>query len=130
MVSLGAACIAAGPMLIASGIRSDGEFATIVPGMVVLGIGVGLFYSSATTAAVTSVDDSRASLAGGIIYMFQVAGGSVGLALTTTVFATQSDLIDGLHAAFALNAVLSFVGFLVTLFFVGGRLGAGRSRAS
>jgi EmrB/QacA subfamily drug resistance transporter len=130
MVSLGAACIAAGPMLIASGIRSDGEFATIVPGMVVLGIGVGLFYSSATTAAVTSVDDSRASLAGGIIYMFQVAGGSVGLALTTTVFATQSDLIDGLHAAFALNAVLSFAGFLVTLFFVGGRLGAGRSRAS
>jgi hypothetical protein len=68
------------------------------------------------------VDESRTSLAGGIIYMFQVAGGSVGLALTTTVFATQSDLIDGLHAAFALNAGLSFIGFLITLFLVGGRL--------
>jgi MFS family permease len=130
IVSVGAAGIASGPMLVASGISSDGEFAAIVPGMVVLGIGVGLFYSSATTAAVTSVDESRTSLAGGIIYMFQVAGGSVGLALTTTVFATQSDLIDGLHAAFGLNAVLAFLGFLTTLFFVGGRLGAGRRRSS
>jgi EmrB/QacA subfamily drug resistance transporter len=124
IVAAGAACIAAGPLLIGSGVSSGGEFAAIVPGMVVLGVGVGLFYSSATTAAVTSVDESRTSLAGGIIYMFQVAGGSVGLALTTTVFATQSDLIGGLHAAFALNAGLSFVGFLITLFFVGGRLGA------
>jgi EmrB/QacA subfamily drug resistance transporter len=130
IVSMGAAGIAAGPMLVASGIGSDGDFARIVPGMVVLGIGVGLFYSSATTAAVTSVDESRTSLAGGIIYMFQVAGGSVGLALTTTVFATQSDLIDGLHAAFGLNAVLAFLGFLTTLFFVGGRLGAGKRRVT
>lgn len=122
IVSVGAACIAAGPMLIVPGISAGGGFGEIVPGMVVLGIGIGLFYSSATTAAVTSVDDSRTSLAGGIIYMFQVAGGSVGLALTTTVFATQSDLIDGLHAAFGLNAGLSFIGFLITFFFVGGRL--------
>ncbi len=127
IVSVGAACIAAGPLLIVPGISAGGSFGEIIPGMVVLGIGVGLFYSSATTAAVTSVADSRTSLAGGIIYMFQVAGGSVGLALTTTVFATQGDLIDGLHAAFALNAGLSFVGFLITFLFVGGRLfSAGR----
>jgi EmrB/QacA subfamily drug resistance transporter len=122
IVSVGAACIASGPMLIGAGIEGAGSLWTIVPGMAVLGIGVGLFYSSATTAAVTSVDDSRTSLAGGIIYMFQVAGGSVGLALTTTVFATQTDLIDGLHAAFGLNAALSFIGFLITLFFVGGQI--------
>jgi len=50
------------------------------------------------------VDELKTSLAGGIIYMFQVADGSVGPALTTTVFATQSDLIEGLRAAFAINA--------------------------
>jgi EmrB/QacA subfamily drug resistance transporter len=123
IVSVGAACIAAGPLLIAAGISRGGTLSGIVPGMIVLGIGVGLFYPSVTTAAVTSVDDSRTSLAGGIIYMFQVAGGSVGLALTTTVFATQADLIDGLHAAFGLNAVLSFIGFMITLFVVGGHIG-------
>jgi hypothetical protein len=40
---------------------------------------------------VTALDPSRASLAGGIVYMFQVAGGSVGLGLTTTVFVTASE---------------------------------------
>ncbi len=58
--------------------------------MVVTGVGVGLFYSSITTAAVTALDPSRSSLAGGIVYMFQVAGGSIGLGLTTTVFTTAS----------------------------------------
>jgi hypothetical protein len=65
--------------------------------MVVTGLGVGLFYSSITTAAVTALDPSRSSLAGGIVYMFQVAGGSVGLGLTTTVFTTASE--DKLQAA-------------------------------
>jgi hypothetical protein len=54
--------------------------------MVVLGIGIGSFYPTATTAGVTSVDESQTSLAGGIVYMFQIAGGSIGLGLTTAVF--------------------------------------------
>ena len=53
--------------------------------MVVLGIGVGLFYSSVTTAAVTALDPSRAGLAGGIVYMFQIGGGSIGLGLNTAI---------------------------------------------
>ena len=122
IVTAGAACIAAGPFLIALGISAGGELLPLFPGMVVLGIGVGLFYSSITTIGVTALDESRSSLAGGIIYMFQVAGGSVGLALTTTVFASQSGLISGLHAGFRLDFALAFLGFLVTLFFVGGRL--------
>ena len=87
-----------------------------------LGIGVGLFYSSATTIGVTAVDESRSSLAGGIIYMFQVAGGSVGLALTTTLFASASGLISGLHIAFRFNAIAALVGFLIILIVVGPRV--------
>ncbi len=130
IVTAGAAGIAAGPLVVSFGISSGGTYAELVPGMVILGIGIGLFYSSATTSGVTSVAESRTSLAGGIIYMCQVAGGSVGLALTTTVFASQSDLIDGLHAAFRLDAALAFIGFLIVLFFVGGRLGAGRRQVT
>jgi hypothetical protein len=40
---------------------------------------------------VTALDPSRSSLAGGIVYMFQIAGGSIGLGLTTTVFTTASE---------------------------------------
>jgi MFS family permease len=88
-VSLGAAFVGIG-MILFSLIERDSGWASLVPGMVVTGLGIGLFYSSITTAAVTAVDPSRSSLAGGIVYMFQVAGGSVGLGLTTTVFTTAS----------------------------------------
>ncbi len=128
IISVGSACIAAGPFLLALGIRSGGDLLSVVPGMAVLGVGIGLFYSSATTIAVTSVDDSRSSLAGGIIYMFQIAGGSVGLALTTTIFASQSGLISGLHAGFRFNSALALIGFLITLAFVGGRFRSRRKK--
>jgi EmrB/QacA subfamily drug resistance transporter len=90
VVSAGAVCLAVGPFLI-SLIDSSSDYVSLVPGMVVLGLGVGLFYSSVTTAGVTALDPSRTSLAGGIVYMFQVAGGSVGLGLTTAIFTTASN---------------------------------------
>jgi EmrB/QacA subfamily drug resistance transporter len=90
IVSAGAFCMALGAFLV-SLIERDSGYGALVPGMVVMGIGVGLFYSSITTAGVTALDPSRSSLAGGIVYMFQVAGGSVGLGLTTTVFVTASE---------------------------------------
>jgi EmrB/QacA subfamily drug resistance transporter len=121
IVTAGAACIAAGPLLL-SLLDSGSGYDAIVPGMVVLGIGIGLFYATATTAGITAVDESRSSLAGGIIYMFQIAGGSIGLGLTTTVFASQDSFIGGLQEAFRLDAALALGGFMVALLFVGGRV--------
>ena len=37
------------------------------------------------------LDEARSSLAGGIAYMFQVAGGAVGLGLATTLFTIRSE---------------------------------------
>jgi MFS family permease len=124
----GSLCIAAGPALIAL-LADHQTFAAIVPGMAVLGLGIGLFYPTATTAGVTAVDESRRSLAGAIIYMFQIAGGSVGLGLTTTVFIGASDratsgdpFIDGLQTAFTMDAAIAVVGFLIAAFLIGGRM--------
>jgi EmrB/QacA subfamily drug resistance transporter len=119
---LGAACITLAPFLF-SFVDSGSGYSSLVVGMVVLGVGVGSFYPTATTAGVTSVDSSQSSLAGGIIYMFQIAGGSIGLGLTTTVFsAAIPPFVDGVSAAFRLDASLSLVGLLISLFLVGGRL--------
>jgi EmrB/QacA subfamily drug resistance transporter len=98
VVSAGAVCLTVGMFMISLAGR-DSDWASLVPGMVVTGIGVGLFYSSITTAAVTALDPSRSSLAGGIVYMCQIAGGSIGLGLTTTVFTTASE--DSLQADLA-----------------------------
>ena len=115
IVTAGAVCLTVGTFL-ASLVERDSGWWFLVPAMIVTGTGVGLFYSSITTTAVTALDPSRTSLAGGIVYMFQVAGGAIGLGLTTTVFTTasedklQSELaatrlsneqIDALHGALA-----------------------------
>ena len=122
LVTLGAACITAGPFLF-SLVDAASGYGALVPGMVVLGIGIGSFYPTATTAGVTSVDESQSSLAGGIIYMFQIAGGSIGLGLTTTIFAANiPPFLDGVQAAFRLDAALSLVGLAISLLFVGGTL--------
>jgi EmrB/QacA subfamily drug resistance transporter len=136
LATAGSLCIAAGPLLVALA-ASEQEYAAIVPGLAVTGLGVGLFYPTATTAGVTSVDESRSSLAGAIIYMFQIAGGSVGLGLTTTIFteAGQDEtgtaaFIDGIETAFMLDAGLAICGFLIALFLIGGRPGKVLARAS
>ncbi len=95
MVTTGTAGLAIGMVLLAL-IGDDWTYVDLIPGLVVLGLGVGVFFASVTTAAVTSLDPSRASLAGGIIYMFQVAGGAVGLGITTMIFtlSAESELKD------------------------------------
>ncbi|HET7120959.1 MAG TPA: MFS transporter [Solirubrobacterales bacterium] len=129
LVVLGAACITAAPFAFSLADASSG-YGSLIAGMVVLGIGIGSFYPTATTAGVTSVDESQTSLAGGIIYMFQIAGGSIGLGLTTTVFsAAIPPFVDGIQAGFRLDAALSLVGLLVAIAFVGGR-GFGRTPKS
>jgi EmrB/QacA subfamily drug resistance transporter len=130
LATIGAGCICAAAILF-SLVGADAGYGALVPGMVVLGIGIGSFYSTATTAGVTSVDESQASLAGGIVYMFQIAGGSIGLGLTTTVFsANVPPFVDGFQAGFRLDAAIALVGVVTCLLFVGGSLSARRAPAT
>ena len=121
IVSLGAAFLALGIFLL-SRLHQTTDFNELIPGMVILGIGVGLFYSSVTTFAVTALDPSETSLAGGIVYMFQIAGGSIGLGVNTAIVATAPTLVQGIRTAFLVDAVLAACGVLICLLFVGGEV--------
>ena len=72
-----------------------------VPAFMVAGIGLGFSVPSITTAAVGSVKESRASLAGGIVYMFQLVGGALGLTVITTIFTdvAEKDITASLNQA-------------------------------
>jgi EmrB/QacA subfamily drug resistance transporter len=126
LAMLGSLCITVGPGLIAATV-SEQSYGAIVPGLAIMGLGIGLFYPTATTAGVTAVDESRRSLAGAIVYMFQIAGGSVGLGLTTTVLTEAGEgkgadaFVDGLEAAFRLDAFLALGGLLISVLLIGGR---------
>ena len=118
-VSAGVAFLAAGIFLL-SDLSRDSTYSSLVAGMIVLGVGVGLFYSSVTTAAVTALDPSRSSLAGGIVYMCQVAGGAIGLGLNTAIVLAGATLADGIKVAFRVDAALAVIGLGVCLAFVHG----------
>jgi EmrB/QacA subfamily drug resistance transporter len=126
LATVGSLSITLGPGLIAAFV-SEQSYGAIIPGLVLMGLGIGLFYPTATTAGVTAVSEARRSLAGAIVYMFQIGGGAVGLGLTTTVLSeaekgTGTDaFIEGLEAAFRLDAFLAVGGFLISVLLIGGR---------
>lgn len=126
MVTAGSACFVLGPLLL-SFVDETTTYAQLVPGMVVIGLGLGLFFSAVTTSAVTSVGDDRASLAGGLVYMFQIAGGAIGLGLTTALVlevASSTNLAEAIGRGFLLVAGIGLIGFVVA----STRVGAGRDR--
>jgi EmrB/QacA subfamily drug resistance transporter len=127
IVCLGAAFLAVGMLLLAR-IEPASPYRALVPGMIVLGVGIGLFYSSVTTAAVTALDASRAGLAGGVVYMFQIGGGSIGLGLNTAIVATAPVLASGIRTAFRVDAALAILGLLIAAAFVGGSVDFERLR--
>jgi MFS family permease len=90
IIAIGALLMALGPFLL-SLISEDSSYGALIPGLAVTGIGVGLVLASITTVAVTALDPSRSSLAGGLIYMFQIGGGAIGIGVMTTIFTSASE---------------------------------------
>lgn len=88
-ILVGTAGMALGPFML-SGFGVGSPYEALVLGMLVTGVGLGLVFPTITTAGVTAVDPARTSLAGGILYMFQLAGGAIGLGLTTTIVASSA----------------------------------------
>ncbi len=79
----------------------DGEYATqVLPGLLVLGMGIGLVFAPAMQAAVSGVEARDAGVASAMVNTMQQVGGSVGLALLGTVAADSftSHLGDGASA--------------------------------
>ncbi len=114
VVGGGAVALALGMLLLAL-LLDDANYGSTIPGMIVLGVGIGLFYSSVTTLAVTALDASQSSLAGGIVYMCQVAGGAVGLGVNTAIVESADNLMQGITRAFLVDAALALVGLVVVL---------------
>ncbi len=127
IVTLGALLLGGG-MILLSAISAATTYHQLIFGMVVLGIGVGLFYSSITTAAITALDPSQASLAGAIVYMFQVAGGSIGVGFNTAIVVSAISMPRGIHTAFLVDGILAICSAAVAILFVGGAVDFERLR--
>lgn len=128
IVAMGALLLGVG-MILLSRISGSTSYEQLILGMVVLGMGVGLFYSSVTTAAITALTPKDASLAGAIVYMFQIAGGSIGVGLNTAIVVSASSMPAGIHTAFLVDGLLAIGSAAVALLFVGGEIDVERLRS-
>lgn len=94
----GMALMTLGPFLVSRFDIAAG-YASLVAGMLAMGVGLGLFQPTVTTEAVKGDDKGRKSLAGGLVLMSQWIGGAIGLGLTTTIVASTERAAVDAHLA-------------------------------
>ena len=69
-----------------SGIAVDSSYADLLPGFMLLGVGIAMTMSPMTSAAMNAVPVQKAGIASGILSMFRMVGGSLGVAVTGAIF--------------------------------------------
>lgn len=105
-----------------------GDYAIdLLPGFLAVGVGLGFTFVPVGIAALTGVADRDAGLASGLMNTSQQIGGAIGIAITSTVAATQTAhllrsghalhgaLTSGFHVAFAVVAGFAAAGALVAV---------------
>ena len=82
-------------------LRSTAILVHVLPGMVLLGIGVGLAFNPVLLAAMSDVDQSESGLASGVVNTAFMMGGALGLAVLASLAAavTEGLLATGARAA-------------------------------
>ncbi|MEV6011058.1 MFS transporter [Streptomyces sp. NPDC051976] len=84
-----------------------GVYTVVVPGLAVAALGVGAVFVTAVTTALAMVGHDEAGLASGVVNTFHEVGGSVGVAVASTVAATgiEHATPGGFARAFTVAAV-------------------------
>jgi hypothetical protein len=124
--------ITTGGLMLLTRIRPESSYGIdVLPAMVTIAFGFGMFLLSAQIASVTNVRPSEIGLASGLVNAFQQVGRAVGLAalisISTTEFngvlrtahsatAYPTALVDGFQHAFAAGGILALAGAVLVLF--------------
>src|SRR6185437_2451514 len=100
---------------------------TLLPAMILGGIGMASTMSPMTAAAMGSVPVDKAGVGSGVLNSFRQVGGSLGIALIGAIVASfihpatahslvgAQEYVNGLHAGLAVSAAISFAAALVAV---------------
>jgi EmrB/QacA subfamily drug resistance transporter len=104
-------------------IAVDSGYLDLLPGFMLLGIGVATTMSPMTSAAMNAVSVQKAGVASGVLSMFRMVGGSLGIAVTGAIFqgaagasfeaASPQQFVDGLSNAMWVSAAVTAAGAIV-----------------
>jgi EmrB/QacA subfamily drug resistance transporter len=101
----GGLLLVAASLFVFSGIGVDTGYLELLPGFVLLGIGVAMTMSPMTSAAMNAVPVQKAGVASGVLSMFRMVGGSLGIAITGAIFqALVSSKLDTLLTGSGITA--------------------------
>jgi DHA2 family methylenomycin A resistance protein-like MFS transporter len=117
IMAAGLAISAVGVALLAR-LQPDSHFLTLLPALLLWGIGLGVLTPAVVAAAMGAVDGKQRGLASGVNNTARQAGGAIGIAIYGAVAgpaANQHTFISGLHITGLATAALFLTAAVVTL---------------
>jgi MFS family permease len=130
---VGMAALTAGLVYFTQVSVSGAYLGDLLPGFLLIGIGLGFSFVPISIAALAGVKPSEAGLASGLINTSQQIGGALGIAALSSIATSTTSgetssgttlnlaLTDGFQTAFVAGAGVALVGVLVALFVVSRR---------
>ena len=91
-------------------------FGFLLPGFILMGIGIALTMSPMSTAAMNAVDQSKAGVASGILSMNRMIGGTLGIAVLGTFIgqtSSRADFVDSLGQGLLIGGLVAAAGAIV-----------------
>jgi EmrB/QacA subfamily drug resistance transporter len=109
------------------GVHSD--FWTLLPSLLLGGVGIAMTMSPMTSAAMGAVPVDKAGVGSGVLNSFRQVGGSLGIAIMGAIVAASihhppqtaagaQDFVNGLHRGFEVAAAITFVAAVVAIVLV------------
>jgi EmrB/QacA subfamily drug resistance transporter len=125
-------------MFLFTGLTPDSSYASsVLPGLLVLGVGMGCIFAPAFSTATLGVEGREAGVASAMVNTSQQVGGSVGTSLLSTIFASavasytaghvhspglaDAAAVHGYTAAFWWSVGIFALGFLLAIVILPGR---------
>jgi len=106
-------------------------FGFLLPGFVLMGIGIALTMSPMSAAAMNAVDQSKAGVASGLLSMSRMVGGTLGVAVLGTFIgqsSSQADFVDSLGQGLLIGGFVAAAGAVVAWRLISPELAGGASQ--
>jgi MFS transporter, DHA2 family, methylenomycin A resistance protein len=107
-----AALIAAAGCALQFGVGQYTPYLSILPGQLLIRLGIGLEVPAMTTSVLAAVHSARSGVASGALNAVRQTGGAVGVALFGALMAT--DIVWGIRIAFVISGLLLLAAAVIT----------------
>lgn len=126
LTTVGLSLVAVG-MLLLSRSQAGSSYWSLLPGMLITGVGMAITVTPNIAAAMSAVSIDKAGVSAGMLNTFRQAGGALGVAVMGAILASQSAstlanggtpsdaFMSGFHASFRVAAAVAGIGAVVAV---------------